>query len=108
MVAPRATVIAGTGHGLAFLGGLTTINRSAPAGRHAEALAAFYVIIYLGAGVPAIGVGFLATTAGLLAAVQSFACVVAVLCLVVLLVLTGRTRRAHRVVSGARRSRRPA
>jgi hypothetical protein len=88
-----ATVIAGTGHGLAFLGGLTTINKSAPAGRHAEALAAFYVVIYLEVGVPAIGVGFLATTAGLLTAVQSFALVVAALCLVVLLALTGRARR---------------
>ncbi|QYN36857.1 MFS transporter [Pseudonocardia sp. DSM 110487] len=88
-----ATAIAGTGHGLAFLGGLTTINHSAPAGRHAEALATFYVIVYLGAGLPTIGVGFLATAAGLPAAVQSFAYAVAVLCVVVLLVLVGRTRR---------------
>jgi predicted MFS family arabinose efflux permease len=87
-----ATVIAGTGHGLAFLGGLTTINKSAPAGRHAEALATFYVIVYLGVGLPTVGVGFLATAAGLLAAVQSFAVVVAMLCLVVLLALVGRTR----------------
>jgi predicted MFS family arabinose efflux permease len=87
-----ATVIAGTGHGLAFLGGLTTINRSAPVGRHAEALATFYVIVYLGVGLPTVGVGFLATAAGLLAAVESFACVVAVLCLAVLLALIGRSR----------------
>lgn len=88
-----ATVIAGTGHGLAFLGGLTTINSSAPPGRHAEVLATFYVIVYLGVGLPTVGVGLLATAAGLLTAVQSFAWVVAALCLLVLLVLTGRTRR---------------
>ena len=88
-----ATVIAGTGHGLAFLGGLTAINSSAPAGRHAEVLATFYVIVYLGVGLPTVGVGLLATAAGLLTAVQSFAWVVAVLCLLVLLVRTGRTRR---------------
>jgi MFS family permease len=102
-----ATVIAGTGHGLAFLGGLTTINESAPAGRHAEALAGFYVIIYLGAGLPVIGVGVLATVAGLLHAVQFFALVVAVLCLAVLLVLVGRGRRltSPRLTSDAPRSR---
>jgi MFS family permease len=88
-----ATVIAGTGHGLAFLGGLTAINNSAPAGRHAEVLATFYVIVYLGVGLPTVGVGLLATAAGLLTAVQSFAWAVAVLCLLVLLVRTGRTRR---------------
>jgi predicted MFS family arabinose efflux permease len=88
-----ATVLAGTGHGLAFLGGLSTINNAAPAGRHAEVLATFYVIIYLGVGLPTIGVGFLATAAGLLTAVQSFAYVVAVLCLVVLIGLISRTRR---------------
>lgn len=88
-----ATLIAGTGHGLAFLGGLTTINKSAPVGRHAESLATFYVIVYLGVGLPTVGVGFVATAAGLLAAVQSFAYVVAVLCLLVLLVLTARARR---------------
>jgi predicted MFS family arabinose efflux permease len=88
-----ATVIAGTGHGLAFLGGLTTINNSAPADRHAEALSAYYVIVYLGAGLPVIGVGVLATVAGLLPAVQDFAVGTAVLCLAVLLVRAGRGRR---------------
>ncbi|GAA5129609.1 MFS transporter [Pseudonocardia adelaidensis] len=88
-----ATVIAGTGHGLAFLGGLTTINNSAPAARHAEALGAYYVIVYLGAGLPVIGVGALATAAGLLPAVRDFAVGVAVLCLALVLVLAGRARR---------------
>jgi predicted MFS family arabinose efflux permease len=88
-----ATVIAGTGHGLAFLGGLSTINSTAPTGRHAEVLATFYVIVYLGVGLPTIGVGFLATAAGLLIAVQSFAYVVAALCLAVLLGLISRNRR---------------
>ncbi|MFH9657135.1 MFS transporter [Streptomyces sp. NPDC017248] len=87
-----ATVVAGTGHGLAYLGGLSAVNQAAPAGRRADVLSTFYVIIYLGVGLPVIGVGFLASVTGLLLAVQSFACVVAVLCLVVLAAL-GRTRR---------------
>ncbi|WP_433354680.1 hypothetical protein ACQP25_13620 [Microtetraspora malaysiensis] len=86
-----ATVIAGIGQGLAFLGGLTAVNEAAPVGRRADVLSTFYVIIYLGVGLPIIGVGVLATVAGLLAAVQYFACAVAVLCLAVLLILA-RTR----------------
>ncbi|MEV5576429.1 MFS transporter [Spirillospora sp. NPDC052269] len=95
-----ATVVAGAGQGLVFLGGLTAVNQAAPADRHAEVLSSFYVVIYLGVGVPVIGVGFLADAVGLLAAVQCFAAFVAVSCLVMLLVLVrGRRtspRTAHR------------
>jgi len=56
----RATV-AGTGQGLVFLGGLAAINQAVPEGRRADVLSSFYVVIYLGVGVPVIGVGFLAT-----------------------------------------------
>ncbi|MGW8398729.1 MFS transporter [Streptomyces lydicus] len=90
-----ATVIAGTGQGLAFLGGLTAVNEAAPADHHAEVLSSFYVIIYLGVGLPVVGVGFLATVTGLLAAVQYFAGFVALLCLVMLLVLARARHRNH-------------
>lgn len=87
-----ATVIAGVGQGLVFLGGLTAVNQAAPAGRHADVLSSFYVVLYLGVGVPVVGVGFLATAVGLLVAVRYFAGVIAGLCVVVLLVLA-RARR---------------
>ncbi|WP_335941536.1 MFS transporter [Streptomyces sp. PTD5-9] len=87
-----ATVIGGVGQGLAFLGGITEINRLAPKDRHADVLSSFYVVIYLGVGVPVIGVGFLATSTGLLTAVQLFAAVVAVLCLLDTLALARKRR----------------
>ncbi|MGI5228822.1 MFS transporter [Actinoallomurus sp. CA-142502] len=87
-----ATVFAGLGQGLVFLGGLTAVNQAAPPGRQADVLSSFYVVLYLGVGVPVVGVGFLATAVGLLAAVRYFAGVTAALCVVVLLVLA-RTRR---------------
>lgn len=96
-----ATVIAGTGQGLAFLGGLTVVNQAAPADRHAEVLSSFYVIIYLGVGLPVIGVGFLTTVAGLLTAVQYFAGFAALLCLAMLLVLA-RARRGISATPSAR------
>jgi hypothetical protein len=97
----------GVGHGaqrstdrrtrLVFLGGLAAVNQAAPQGRRADVLSSFYVIIYLGVGVPAIGVGFLATTAGLQRAVQYFAGAAALLCLLLLTRLT----RPHREIPAA-------
>ncbi|MDL4775144.1 MULTISPECIES: MFS transporter [Thermomonosporaceae] len=88
-----ATAGAGAGLGLTFLGALTEINQTAPADRRAEVTSSFYVIVYLGVGVPVIGVGFLATQTGLLPAVQWFACVAAALCLLLLTALVVRNRR---------------
>lgn len=88
-----ATAIAGIGHGLVFLGGLTDVNSAAPAARRADVLSSFYVIVYLGVGVPVIGVGLLATSIGLLRAVQYFAIVVAVLCLAVPVAMARRAKR---------------
>ncbi|WP_055499853.1 MFS transporter [Streptomyces albus] len=90
-----ATVLAGAGQGLVFLGGLTAIGRAAPPHRHAEVLSGFYVLVYLGVGLPVIGVGLLSTAVGLLAAVQCFAAVVAALCAAVLLLLVRAHRRAR-------------
>ncbi|MDA3627378.1 MFS transporter [Saccharopolyspora sp. WRP15-2] len=86
-----ATVIAGIGQGLAFLGGLTAVSQAAPADRQAEVLSSFYVLIYLGVGVPVIGVGVLATWLGLLLAVQCSAVLIALLCLLVLAIPARRT-----------------
>lgn len=79
-----ATIVAGVGQGLVFLGGLTAVNNAAPADRHAEVLSSFYVIVYLGVGVPVLGVGLLVTVSSLLIAVQCFAGVAALLCLILL------------------------
>jgi hypothetical protein len=62
-------------------------------------LSSFSVTIHLGVGLPVIGVGFLATVAGLLAAVQYFAGVVALPCLAMLPVLA-RARRSASTAGG--------
>ncbi|WP_323748183.1 MFS transporter [Catenulispora rubra] len=88
-----ATAVAGLGQGLTFLGGLTAINSAAPAHRRADVLSSFFVILYLGVGVPVVGVGFVATRVGLLTAVQYFAWGAAVLCVAVLAVLARMARK---------------
>jgi predicted MFS family arabinose efflux permease len=88
-----ATAVAGAGQGLAFLGAMTEVNRVAPPDRHADVLSSFYVVTYLGTGTPVIGVGFLATTIGLLPAVQSFGVAVGLASLVLLgLVVRSRSQ----------------
>ncbi|MBD2900721.1 putative multidrug resistance protein MdtD [Actinomadura sp. RB99] len=94
-----ATVLAGVGHGLVFLGGLTTVNNNAPSTRHAEVLSSFYVIVYTGVGLPVLGVGFLATILDLTTAMTWFAGTVAVLCLLVLAALSRTNRDTTAVLS---------
>ncbi|GGP75998.1 MFS transporter [Streptomyces abikoensis] len=89
-----ATVIGGVGQGMAFLGSITEVNRTAPPDRHADVISSFYVVVYLGVGVPVIGVGLLARTIPLLQAVQWFSAVVAVLCLIDLIALSRRKQTA--------------
>ena len=83
-----ASVVAGVGQGLAFLGAMTEINGAAPPDRHAEILSGFYVVTYLGTGIPVIGVGFLAGALGLLRAVEIFCAAASVAAAVLFLVLT--------------------
>jgi MFS family permease len=71
-----AGVLAGAGHGLAFLGAQADLNRIAPDDRRGEVSAAFAVFIYLGVATAVIGVGLLALVVSLFAAVGVFAAVV--------------------------------
>jgi sugar phosphate permease len=75
VVLVAASVLAGTGHGLAFLGAQDDLNRLAPPERRGEINAAFYTCIYVGIAVPVIGVGVLADLTSLVTAVNVFAAV---------------------------------
>jgi hypothetical protein len=69
-------VLAGAGHGSAFLGSQGELNHLAPPERRGELTAAFYVCIYLGVALPVIGVGVIALGASLATAVAVFAAVI--------------------------------
>jgi MFS family permease len=75
-----AAVVGGVGHGMAFLGAQTDVNAIAPPDRRGEVTAAFFVCVYLGVAVSAIGVGLVATLASLYTAVVVFACVTGAAC----------------------------
>jgi MFS family permease len=76
-----STLLDGFGLGLAFMGGLGLVGKVAPSENRAEVLSACYVVIYLGVGLPVVGVGFASGWIGLFAAVMAFAAVVGALCL---------------------------
>jgi sugar phosphate permease len=73
------TLISGLGHGLAFLGSQQLVDWVAPESSRGAVFSAFYVFIYLGAALPALGVGFGADIVGFLAAVVIFAIVIGTL-----------------------------
>ncbi|MGW7519995.1 MFS transporter [Streptomyces sp. NPDC054796] len=78
-----AAVVGGTGQGIAFMAALARTNELAPPESRAEVLSAFYMITYLGVGIPVIGVGFLAAEVGLFPAVVAFSALTGVACLAV-------------------------
>jgi MFS family permease len=70
-----AALVGGVGHGMAFLGAQADLNAIAPPERRGEVTAAFFVCVYLGVAVSAIGTGLVATATSLETAVAVFACV---------------------------------
>ncbi len=79
-----AMAVAGTGQGLAFMGGIRQVNEIAPASERAGTVAMFYVLTYGGSGLVTAAVGLLATHLGLTRAVQASAAVLAAACLLTL------------------------
>jgi MFS family permease len=68
-----AAVLAGAGHGLAFLGAQTEVNHLAPDERRGEVTAAFMSCIYGGVAISVIGVGVVSSSVSLYTAVAAFA-----------------------------------
>jgi MFS family permease len=71
-----AALLAGTGHGIAFLGAQAQLNAAAPADRRGEVNAAFYTLIYLGVASGVVSTGLLTIEVSLQVAVTTFAAVV--------------------------------
>jgi hypothetical protein len=76
------SAVAGIGQGLAFMGALRESTRTVGEAERGGVIAAFYMITYVGFGVPIIGVGLLATLLGTGPAVQLFVAVFVPLSLV--------------------------
>lgn len=87
-----ATLIAGIGQGLTFAGSLADVNEIAPESHKANTVASYFVVVYLGTALPVIGVGALAGSIGLVAAIQVFAVVVVAACLAGLVALVAERR----------------
>jgi MFS family permease len=80
-------VIAGAGQGLSFRSALAAVNQASPPAQRGEIASSFFVVAYVAISVPVIGEGLLAQSAGLETAGVVFACAVATLGAVVLLLL---------------------
>jgi MFS family permease len=91
-----ATVLAGLGMGLAFMGSLGDVNEIAPDDRKGDIVASYYVVVYVATALPAIGVAALTVATDPLTAIEVFAFVVMAVCLAGLAGLLAelRSRRA--------------
>jgi MFS family permease len=92
-----STLVAGVGQGLTFAGSLADVNELAPEEHKANTVASYFVVVYPGTALPVIGVGALAGSIGLVAAIQVFAVVVVAACLAGLIALLAE----HRARAGA-------
>lgn len=90
-----ASVLAGGGQGLAFMGSLGDVSEIAPEDRKGDIVASYYVIVYLATALPAVGVGILADLASLSTAFLAFAYVVIAICIAGLAGLSYELRHRH-------------
>lgn len=88
-----ATVVAGAGFGVAFLGALRALSSAIPPEHRSSVMSAFYVVAYTSISIPAILAGVLTTPLGLATTFQIFGSVIAGVALVVA-VLAWRSRPA--------------
>jgi MFS family permease len=95
-------VVGGVGYSLAFTGGLTLLNRTAPPEHRGATLSLLYLFAYLLQAATAIGAGAFATALGLGVAVGISAPIVGVLCLAAIVLAAvdfGAGRRLAAVLS---------
>ncbi len=97
-----ASVLTGTGHGVAFLGAQSDANRLAPAERRGEVTAAFLATIYFGVAISVIGVGFVTDATSLYTAVAVFSAAIGAIA-----ALTAGTIRRRSARAGGAGSTRP-
>lgn len=76
LILALSTIITGIGQGLAFMGSMSLVTQIAPPRQRASVMSMLYLILYLGVGLPIIGVGFGAEQIGLFYSVLIFSCLV--------------------------------
>lgn len=89
-----AVLAIGAGHAFVVVGTLAEANRVAPADARAETLSLYYAILYLLVGLPIVGIGLVATTAGFFAGFVAYLAFMAAVGIGVLLALRRRSATA--------------
>jgi predicted MFS family arabinose efflux permease len=90
-----AGLVAGLGHGLSFRAGLAAINEGSSPAHRAEAASSFFLVAYVAISLPVVGVGVLASAAGLVPAGIVFALAVGAVAASALAIDTQRKEHAR-------------
>lgn len=97
LILALSTIITGIGQGLAFMGSMSLVTQIAPPRQRASVMSMLYLILYLGVGLPIIGVGFGAEQIGLFYSVLIFSCLVGAVALILASLIAVRLK--HRMLS---------
>jgi MFS family permease len=74
-------VLIGLGHGPCYAGSLTYLNEKSTDAARADMISIYYVVTYLGVGVPILGLGLGAQGIGLIPAIQWFSAIIGIVIL---------------------------
>jgi MFS family permease len=87
-----ATAVTGTAYGALAIGSLSTVNRLAPPETRAQAISTYFLFAYTGLAIPVIGVGVAADRVGDFRAVLGCSILLALLCVVAAVGISGGGR----------------
>ncbi|WP_447527604.1 MFS transporter [Vreelandella sp. TE19] len=80
-------IVAGIGQGIAFRAGLGAVAAASSAENKSAVVSTFFVIAYVAISIPVVGIGLMASVAGLKATALTFALIAALLCCISLVLL---------------------
>ncbi|MFH5181419.1 MFS transporter [Paenibacillus sp. TAB 01] len=102
------TATAGIGQGLSFKGSMQLVNAIAPPEHKAKIISSLYICVYIGVGIPIIGVGLLSAHYGLFRAIVGFTLAVGMISLILAgrLAMNRREENAYGVQCKCGRDRR--
>ncbi|WP_242144146.1 MULTISPECIES: MFS transporter [unclassified Bacillus cereus group] len=81
------TITTGLGQGLSFMGAMMLVNKIAPKNSRGDVFSSLYVVIYLGVGIPIIGIGFGAQSVGLYNSILIYTCFIASIIMIAIIII---------------------
>ena len=83
-----ATILAGMGQGLTFLGSMGLITHNVSSSNKGYVISIFYIIIYLGVGIPVLFIGLLSVLIGIINSMFIYFILISILSIIILVLVS--------------------